>query len=232
MAYLTKFMPPTLVNNARLVTVCFHPSLLPEHRGPSAISWAIRSGKQRTGISIFWPNEGLDEGDILLQKEALIGDDDTLGDLYSKKLFPLGVDAMVEAVDLAAKGELVRLPQDLNAPTSSYESWFRNEAVALDFTKPVTDVYNIIRAANPSPGATASYQGCSLKIFDSKKMEGESDDEELGKIVEIDNEGVHIQARHGRILVKRVEVDGKRLAAAKWAKEAGVQQGSKFDAVE
>ena len=71
MAYVTKFVPPTVANTPRLGTVCFHPSLLPEHRGPSAISWAIRSGKQRTGISIFWPNEGLDEGDILLQKEAL-----------------------------------------------------------------------------------------------------------------------------------------------------------------
>ena len=97
MAYVTLFVPQPVIDAPKLGTIQYHPSLLPLHRGPSSINWPIAWGSTQTGLSIFWPDEGLDEGPILLQKKVEIGPDETLGDVYFKKLFPIGVEAMMEA---------------------------------------------------------------------------------------------------------------------------------------
>ena len=98
MAYVTLFVPEEALDIPTLGTIQYHPSLLPMHKGPSSINWPIIFGETRTGLSIFWPDNGLDTGPILLQKEVGIGPDDTLGSVYFNHLFPLGVDAMVESV--------------------------------------------------------------------------------------------------------------------------------------
>src|SRR5690606_39573359 len=102
-------------------TIQYHPSLLPEHRGPSSINWPIAMGKTRTGLTIFWPDEGLDEGPILLQKTVEIGPDETLGDVYFKKLFPMGAEAMMESLDLVKAG--VKLKHKQHLDDGPYESW-------------------------------------------------------------------------------------------------------------
>src|SRR6185295_3837752 len=99
-------------------------------------------GSAKTGLTIFWPDEGLDEGPILLQKEIAIGPDETLGDVYFKKLFPIGVDAMIEALDLVRSGKAPKIAQDHSKAT--YESWFRKDAAGVDWSKPAADVYNVI----------------------------------------------------------------------------------------
>src|SRR5262249_36021142 len=121
MAYVTLFVPQPVLDAPKLGTIQYHPSLLPLHRGPSSINWPIAWGSKQTGLSIFWPDEGLDEGPILLQKTVDIGPDETLGDVYFKKLFPIGVDAMMEAVDLVRSGKAPRVAQDHSKKT--YESW-------------------------------------------------------------------------------------------------------------
>lgn len=222
MAYVTKFFPPEVANVPTYGSACYHPSILPMHRGPSAISWAIATGKTTTGVTIFEPTEGLDEGPILLQKQCEIGENDTLGDLYTKKLFPMGVDAMVEIVALVKNKKLTKREQVLS--DGSYESWFRGEAVLLDFTKDVDSVYNIIRAANPTPGAVATYGNDTIKVFDSRKTSDMG--LEPGKVAEVNDEGLLVQAEGGCVLIKRVETsDGKRLHASKWAQDAGVVAG-------
>ena len=105
MAYVTLFVPSQALNMPRLGTIQYHPSLLPMHRGPSSINWPIIQGSKKTGLTIFWPDDGLDEGPILLQKAVDIGPDDTLGTIYFNKLFPMGVEAMLEAVDLVKAGK-------------------------------------------------------------------------------------------------------------------------------
>ncbi len=98
MAFVTDIVPMTILNHAPLGTIQYHPSLLPRHRGASAINWAVINGEPKTGLTIFWPDEGLDTGPILLQKEVTIEPDDTLGTVYFGKLFDLGVQAMLESV--------------------------------------------------------------------------------------------------------------------------------------
>src|SRR5687767_8150589 len=121
MAYVLLFAPQDFVRIPKHGTIQYHPSLLPRHRGPSSINWPLIQGAANTGLSIFWPNEGLDEGPILLQKEVAIAPDDTLGSLYFNQLFPMGVDAMMEALQLVREGRAPVIPQD--ASQATYESW-------------------------------------------------------------------------------------------------------------
>ena len=105
MAFMIIFVPEEARDIPTNGSICFHPSLLPKHRGPSSINWPIMAGATKTGLSIFWPDDGMDEGDILLQKEIDIGPDDTLGTVDFEKVFPLGVEVVLEAVDLVTAVE-------------------------------------------------------------------------------------------------------------------------------
>ena len=224
MAYVLLFVPEAVLNAPRLGTFQYHPSLLPHHRGPSSINWPIAMGKTRTGLSIFWPDDGLDEGPILLQKTCDIGPDETLGDVYFKKLFPMGVDAMVESLDLVKAGVAVKHDQRL--ADGSYESWFSAKLVEIDWSKPAGEVYNRIRAANPAPGAWTTVRGEVLQIYDSAREEGAG---VPGEVVSVSEEGVLVQAEGGRVLARRVRPKGgDKQPAGGWAAAAGVEAGLRF----
>ncbi len=156
---------------------------------------------------------------MLLQKEVDIGPDETLGDVYFKKLFPMGVDAMLEALDLVRAGKAPKIVQDLSK--GSYESWFRKDAAGIDWSKSAGDIYNIIRAANPQPGAWALFNGAEVQFFDSSLRDGSG---AAGEIVAIDAEGVTVAGNGGRILLKRVKAaGGQKIPALEWAASAGRQ---------
>src|SRR5579883_2841396 len=104
MAFVTDIIRPNVLTAPRLGTIQYHPSLLPRHRGISSINWAVAQGDTKTGLTVFWVDEGIDTGPILLQKEVEIGPDDTVGSIYFGKLFPLGIEAMVEAVRMVQDG--------------------------------------------------------------------------------------------------------------------------------
>jgi methionyl-tRNA formyltransferase len=224
MAYVLLFVPQEVRDAPKYGTFQYHPSLCPEHRGPSSINWPIAMGKTRTGLSIFWPDDGLDEGPMMLQKTCEIGPDETLGDVYFKKLFPMGVDAMIEGLELVKAGVIIKHDQRLE--DGSYESWFGKAAAEIDWSKPVADVYNIIRAANPAPGAWTTISGSELKIYDSARVDGTGT---AGEVVSVDEDGVMVQAEGGRILIKRVRpADGGKMAASEWAAAAGINSGTKL----
>ena len=129
MAYVLLFVPEAVRDAPKYGTFQYHPSLCPQHRGPSSINWPIAMGKTRTGLTIFWPDDGLDEGPIMLQKVCEIGADETLGDVYFNKLFPMGVDAMLEGLDLIKAGVIIKHDQRLK--DGSYEGWFKKKTRAL-----------------------------------------------------------------------------------------------------
>ena len=116
MAFVTLFVPEDFLNIPTKGSIQYHPSLLPRFRGASAINWPIIEGETETGLSIFWPDNGLDTGDVLLQKKTPIGPDDSLGSVYFDRLFPMGVEAMLEAVDLVKAGTAPRIKQDQTSP--------------------------------------------------------------------------------------------------------------------
>jgi methionyl-tRNA formyltransferase len=217
MAYVLLFVPEGVRDAPTYGTFQDHPSLCPWHRGPSSINWPIAMGKTRTGLTIFWPDDGLDEGPIMLQKTCEIGPDETLGDVYFNKLFPMGVDAMIEGLDLVKAGIILKHDQRLD--DGSYESWFKGEHVQIDWSKPAGDVYNLIRAANPAPGARTTINGTEMQVFDSKLLEG---DGTPGELVETNDAGIVMQANGGRILIERVRpAGGQKQAANAWIAEHG-----------
>ena len=229
MAYVLLFIPQPVLDAPRLGTFQYHPSLLPAHRGPSSINWPIAMGKSRTGLSIFWPNEGLDEGPILLQKSVEIGPDETLGDVYFKKLFPMGVDAMMESLDLVKAG--VILKHDQRLADGSYESWFKKDLAQIDWSKPATEVHNTIRAADPAPGAWGTIGGTKVDLFEPQRVAGVAAGTP-GTVLSVDATGMVIAAEGGAVRIRRVRAaGGKKLGAAEWMTSAGLAAGARFEPV-
>ncbi|MDX1514423.1 MAG: methionyl-tRNA formyltransferase [Gammaproteobacteria bacterium] len=226
MAYVTLFVPEEALNIPSHGSIQYHPSLLPLHRGPSSINWPIIWGEKKTGLSIFWPDDGLDEGPILIQKEVEIKDEDTLGSLYFDSLFPMGVEAMLEGVDLVRDGKAPKVDQDHSKAT--YEGWCKGELVRINWHMPLQTTWNLVRGANPQPGAWTTFDGNRLSIFDSEKIR-EPKSVQPGQVISVGGDGVAVAAADGQLLVKRVRPDGaKKMAAAEWAEMAGVKPGARL----
>jgi len=230
MAYVLQFVPQELTAIPRHGTIQFHPSLLPRYRGPSSINWPIIRGDTRTGLTIFRPSDGLDEGPVLLQKETPIGPDDTLGSVYFERLFPMGIAALLEAADLVVSGRATSTVQD--ETQASYEGWCRTAEAKIDWAKPIDQVYNLIRGCNPAPGAWTTLSGKKLQIFDARKSVFRRFADVPGKIGEVT--GVTLQsfmvtAQGGLIEVLKAKMeDGKKVSGGELAQAGGVQPGSMF----
>ena len=226
MAYVTLFVPEEALAIPTHGSIQYHPSLLPLHRGGSSINWPIIWGRTRTGLSIFWPDNGLDEGPILLQKECEISDDDTIGSVYFNKLFPMGVDAMMEAVDLVREGKAPKVPQDHALAT--YEGWCRADLVRINWHMPTQTTWNLIRGCNPAPGAWTMWGDTRVAIFDCKKVPVATR-LQPGQVTEIGEAGLQVASADGQLLIARVRPDkGKKVPAAEWAREAGMEVGKRF----
>lgn len=228
MAYVTLFVPDEVLNAPKLGTIQYHPSLLPRHRGPSSINWPIIQGATKTGLTIFWPDNGLDTGPVLLQKEVAIEDTDTLGSIYFNHLYPLGVEAMIEAVDLVRDGKAAKIVQDESQHT--YESWCGKKDVEIDWTKPVQDVWNLIRGANPQPGAWSLFNGQSVKIFDANKH---TDDigAKPGTVTAVGDSSFTVATADGAIEILRVRPEGGgKVKAEEFIASVGLQPGAQFGA--
>jgi len=220
MAYVLLFVPTEVLNMPKYGSFQYHPSLLPMHRGPSSINWPIATGATKTGLTIFWPDDGLDEGPILMQKHCDIGADETLGDVYFKKLFPMGVDAMIESLDLVKAGNAPKVVQNLQQ--GSYESWFGKKEAKLDWTQSAQQIYNTIRAANPQPGAWTTHGSNELKMFDSSLSDGSG---KPGEIISIDDAGFEIATGAGSITVTRVRADAGKIPASDYVAQSGLKVG-------
>ncbi len=225
MAFVTKICPAGFLNTPTHGTIQYHPSLLPRHRGPSSINWPIIQGETQTGLTIFWPDDGLDTGPILLQKSTEIGPDDTLGTVYFDRLYPMGVDAMMEAIELVRAGSAPRIEQDESQAT--YEGWCRAENVEIDWSKDVAEVHNLIRGADPQPGAWTTIAGKKVALYEPKRIAGETG--APGTILAMDDKGVTIAAPGGAVRIGRARPEGdQKIAAAEAAAKLGLKAGDKL----
>ena len=228
MAFVLQFAPQEFVKIPKHGTIQYHPSLLPKFRGPSSINWPIIKGELKTGLTIFRPNDGLDEGEVVLQKETPISADDTLGTVYFDRLFPMGVAAMVEAAGLVVAGKHRELVQD--EAQSSYEGWCREGEARIHWATHVDFVYNLIRGCNPAPGAWTTLNGVKLQVFDAKKHTVRTFGAVKGKIGEVAEVGANsftVTAQGGRIEVFKAKLgDGKKVSGAELAASAGIQPGT------
>ena len=228
MAFVLQFAPQEFVNIPKHGTIQYHPSLLPKYRGPSSINWPIVKGETETGLSIFRPSDGLDEGAVILQKRTPISPDDTLGTVYFDRLFPLGVAAVLEAADLVLAGKHKETVQDESQ--ASYEGWCRSAEARVDWAKPIDHVYNLIRGCNPAPGAWTTLDGKKLQIFDARKALFRRFADVPGKIGEVTGvtfQSFKVTAQGGMVEVLKAKFeDGKKVGGGELAQAGGIKAGT------
>lgn len=223
MAYVTDIVPKEIIEAPSQGTIQYHPSLLPLHRGPSSINWAVINGDTETGLSIFWPDEGLDTGPILMQKRVDIGPDDTVGSLYFKHLFSMGVDAILESVDLVNRGNAPSIVQDESKAT--YEGWCGSKEAKIDWSLEVVTVHNLIRGCDPQPGAWSTLNDEKVAFFGSSIAERGSNGQKSGTVLDLADQGVTIAAGQGALTIKRARIGrGAKTAAG----EIGFSVGDRF----
>ena len=224
MAFVNVFVPEAARDTPKMGSICFHPSLLPLHRGPSAVNWPIIMGSTKSGYSWFYPTDGLDEGDSLIQWECEIGPDDTVIDLYFKKIYPHAVASVLTVCDLFRAGNPPHIVPDESEAT--YERRCTKTHARIDWHKPVKQVYDLIRGTNPAPGSWTTVDGEELGVFDCARIPG---DGPSGKVMTVEDDGVTVQCVGGRILIKRVRpAGGDKQPAADWARTTGIAKGARL----
>jgi methionyl-tRNA formyltransferase len=228
MAYVLQFVPQDFVTIPRHGMIQYHPSLLPRYRGPSSINWPIIRGDVRTGLTIFRPSDGLDEGPVILQRHTPIHPDDTLGTVYFNRLFPMGVTALQDAADLVVGGRATYSAQDESE--ASYEGWCRAAEARINWHNHVDLIYNLIRGCDPAPAAWTTFKGRKLQLFDARKHPHRAFSQihgAIGAVTAVESQSVFVAAQGGQIEVFKLRYDdGKKLPAPQVCVETGLAVGT------
>nr|XP_019584021.1 PREDICTED: mitochondrial 10-formyltetrahydrofolate dehydrogenase [Rhinolophus sinicus] len=166
--FCTQFIPMDVIDSPKHGSIIYHPSILPRHRGASAINWTLIMGDKKAGFSVFWADDGLDTGPILLQKSCDVEPNDTVDALYNRFLFPEGIKAMVEAVQLIADGKAPRIPQTEEGVT--YEGIQKKENAKISWDQSAEVLHNWIRGHDKVPGAWTEINGQMVTFYGSSLL--------------------------------------------------------------
>jgi methionyl-tRNA formyltransferase len=226
LAYVTQIVPEPLLHIPRLTSICFHPSLLPRYRGGSAINWQLIRGEKETGVTVFWPDAGIDTGPILLQRAAPVGPDDTAGTIYYRTLYPLGVRAVLDAVALVREERAPRIPQDESRAT--YDPLCRDEHAAIDWARPASEIHDLIRGSDPQPGAHTGWRGTRLRLYEPHEVDAPAT-AAPGTVLAVGPDGITIAAARGAVRCARARNAGTKAAAAEVARALGIEAGARLD---
>jgi methionyl-tRNA formyltransferase len=206
MAY-GQILPLAVLEIPKIACLNLHASLLPRWRGAAPIQAAIAAGDQETGITVMYMNEGLDTGDILLQRKVDISPTDTGASLH-ERLAQIAPEATLESLRLLTAKNVPRTPQDSTHAT--YAPKLKRDDARIDWSQPAEVIERKIRAFNPWPGAFMKIGEQNLKIFSASVVDlcGEP-----GKILRSDEELV-IAAAKGALSLREVQLEGKRRMSA------------------
>ncbi|XP_053697817.1 cytosolic 10-formyltetrahydrofolate dehydrogenase [Sabethes cyaneus] len=231
--FCSQFIPMEVIDGATFGSICYHPSILPRHRGASAISWTLIEGDRTAGFSVFWADDGLDTGPILLQRQCPVEGDDTLDSLYKRFLYPEGVTAMAEAVDMIANGTAPKIPQtEIGA---SYDpALFREENQYIYLNQSAEKIFNFIRGLDSVHGALALIEEedgshSPVRLFGASLCGPVSLDKaktirfkDAAGPAYVDLEGIFLTGSDGRLVkVKRLKKGSKMIQASQWFAQAG-----------
>lgn len=225
--FCSQFIPMEVIDAPKHGSIIYHPSILPRHRGASAINWTLMQGDKTGGYTVFWADDGLDTGDILLQKECEVLPDDTVNSIYNRFLFPEGVKGMVEAVRLIAQGLAPRIPQPTEGAT--YDPIQKKENAKIHWDQPAEAIHNFIRGNDKVPGAWAEVNGNKLTFFGSSfTSNGVNPDGEpleipgASKPAVVTKNGLALFGNDGKTLtVKNLQFeDGKMISASQYFKSS------------
>nr|XP_055045893.1 mitochondrial 10-formyltetrahydrofolate dehydrogenase isoform X1 [Misgurnus anguillicaudatus] len=222
MPFCSQFIPMNVIDFPKYGSIIYHPSILPRHRGASSINWTLIEGDKKAGFSIFWADDGLDTGPILLQRECAVDPNDTVDTLYNRFLFPEGIKAMVEAVQLIADGTAPKIPQPEEG--ASYEGIQKKSNAKVNMAQSAQAIHNWIRGHDKVPGAWVNIDGKPVTLYSSSMLSGSVPD---GQAVEVEGasqpglitkSGLVLFGSDGKALqVKNLLFeDGKMIPASKY----------------
>ncbi|KAM6895413.1 mitochondrial 10-formyltetrahydrofolate dehydrogenase [Xenentodon cancila] len=222
MPFCSQFIPMNVIDSPTHGSIIYHPSILPLHRGASAINWTLIHGDKKAGFTVFWADDGLDTGPILLQRECAVEANDTVDTLYNRFLFPEGIEAMVESVQLIADGKAPRIPQTEEG--ASYEGIQKKSNARVNLAQPAEVIHNWIRGHDKVPGAWTVIDGQSVTLYGSSMLGGSVP---AGQSLEIEGaaqpgiitkNGLVLHGTDGKaLLVRNLQFeDGKMIPASKY----------------
>jgi methionyl-tRNA formyltransferase len=220
-----KLLPSDLLAVPSLGFVNAHFSLLPAYRGAAPVQWALINGDPVTGISIMVLTEGMDEGPLLASESVTVDPTDsaaTLGRRLAVRAAPLLVDAVLRYRD----GLLTPTPQSEQGVSLAPK--LRSDQVRIEWSRAAIDIHNLIRGANPEPGAWSTFRAKRIKLFASVPVPAESD--KAAGHIELVPDGLMVSCGTGRLLVTKAQLEGKRpLPAAELGRGLHLREGDRFD---
>jgi methionyl-tRNA formyltransferase len=181
-----------------------HFSLLPSYRGAAPVQWALINGERHTGVSIMVLSEGMDEGPLLASEKIVVEDVDTAASLEAR-LALRAAPLLVETIHAYAAGSITPHPQDERE--ASYAPKLEAEDVRIDWTRPARDIRNLVRGADPQPGAWTMFRGKRLKILRAGE---ESAAEAEPGVLELTRAGLQVGTGEGSLLIDRAQMQGRR----------------------
>ena len=199
-------IPKNIIDIPKFGIINVHSSLLPKYRGAAPIHAAIINGDDKTGVSIMYISEGLDEGDVILTKETPIYLEDNLGTLHDR-LKVLGAEGVKETIKLMEENKVIRHPQDNSLAT--FVKPIKKEETKIDFNDKSINIFNKIRGMNPFPVAYTTLNDKVLKLYDSMYVEYIGD-EIPGTVIYLGKEGIKVKTSDGAIFIKELKLEGKK----------------------
>jgi len=206
--------------------VNIHASLLPKYRGASPIQQSLLDGNKKTGVTIMQMDVGMDTGDILMQEEIDITDEDTAGSLFDK-LMILGGDMIVRAIPLIESGSLKSIKQDESKATKVGK--IKKEDGKIDFSNDADYLDRLIRTMNPWPSAFTTYNDKTLKIWKAHPMNFDEEHSEYGVVSEVNKNSFTINCKKGKLEILEVQLEGKkRMTSADFMRGNKIEVGMKI----
>ncbi len=219
-----QILPPEVLAIPRLGSINVHFSLLPKYRGAAPVERALMAGETKTGVTIMLMDEGMDTGPILAAREVEIGEEETAGEL-KERLAELGAPLLVETLEAFAAGKITPQPQDHEAAT--YARRIKKEEAEIDWARPAREIFNLVRAMNPAPGAYTWFRGKQLKIWRARVAQESAQAEGIpGTVTEASKCGILTKTGRGLLRLEEVQVESRgRVTGAEFVNGYRVARG-------
>ncbi|MDO5521465.1 MAG: methionyl-tRNA formyltransferase [bacterium] len=201
-----QMLPQSVLDIPKYGCINVHGSLLPKYRGAAPIQWALIDGEEETGVTTMMMDIGCDTGDMLLKATTKITKQDTGGSLFDR-LATMGADLLVETLEAAEKGTLIREKQ--GESETEYAKMFTKSSGIIDFNKDAAYIERLIRGLNPWPSAYTHLDGKTLKIWSADLVEGEAKGK-VGEIVEVKKNELLVQTGNGILSLQEIQLEGKK----------------------
>lgn len=238
-----KILPQDILDIPKKGSINVHGSLLPQYRGAAPIQWSVLNGDKKTGITTMYMNAGMDTGDMILQEEVQIGEDETTGELWDR-LSKIGAKLLVETVAKIEKGTAPRTPQ---SGEFTMAPMLNKEMARIDWiNKNSREIKNLVRGLNPIMGAYTTYNDKKIKIWRAGSIELDEfienhpefadykvslNNMEGGAVIYSDiKQGLYVKAKTGIVIIQEVQAENaKRMPVQDFLRGNLIQTGEVFE---